>query len=269
MDTARLNALIEHIKGLNAVCVAFSGGVDSTLLLKAAALSGIRTVAFTAKSETTPVKDLDMAVRMARELGIPHRVVSTPELENEDFLSNTPERCFHCKDIRYGMIKDAAFGEGIEHFIDGSNLDDMSDFRPGVDAARKHGVRSPLLECGFKKEDVRALSKSLGLITWDRPSSSCLATRLPYGTRITPEALMRIASAEGFLESLGFARLRVREHGGIARIEVPEDDAGEIIKKREAILGYLRGLGYDFVSLDLDGLRSGSMNRGARPPLTK
>jgi uncharacterized protein len=185
-------------------------------------------------------------------------------MASEDFVKNTPERCYHCKDELFGRLTELAKNEGFAVVFDGSNADDTGGHRPGLRAAAKHGVRSPLIEAGLTKHDVREVSLELGLPTWDKPASPCLSSRFPYGVRITPEALGRVSKAEDFLRERGFTTLRVRDHGGMARIELPEDDIGRALAAREEIAAGLRALGFDFVSLDMEGFRSGSLDRVIR-----
>ncbi|GAB4388901.1 MAG: ATP-dependent sacrificial sulfur transferase LarE [Thermodesulfovibrionales bacterium] len=266
----KLRNLMEILRGMESAVLALSGGVDSVFLLKAMALSGIRALAVTAVSETTPAPDLEDARRAARALGVPHREIRTREMEDENFASNPPDRCFYCKDELFGRLSRMAREEGYAFVLDGGNMDDASDHRPGRRAALKHGVRSPLEEAGFTKADIREASRALGLGTWDKPASPCLSSRFPYGTRITGEALRRVARAEEALRGLGFRDLRVRDHGGgAARVEVPGEDMERLFLKREAVVSALRALGYRFVCLDLEGLESGRMNRaiGAAEPV--
>jgi uncharacterized protein len=257
----RLDKLIDILKGMGSALLAYSGGLDSTFLLKALKLSGIRALAVTSNSDTTPPHDLRDASVMADEIGIEHRVIRTSEMHDESFVKNSPDRCFYCKDKLFGLLGSIAKEEDYAFVLDGGTVDDLDDHRPGAVAARKHGIRSPLVEAGFTKEEIRDVSRRLGLRTWDKPSSPCLSSRLPYGTRITGEALKRISGAEEFLRSLGFRELRVRDHGALARVEVPEKDIEKLFSLREQVAGGLRKCGYKFVSLDLEGLRSGSMNR--------
>ncbi|MBM4135995.1 MAG: ATP-dependent sacrificial sulfur transferase LarE [Nitrospira sp.] len=260
---SKLTNLLEILKNLKSAVLAYSGGVDSTFLLKALKLSGIRALAVTAVSEITPHNDLQTAKRMAKEFEIEHRIIETDELSSEEFVRNTPERCFYCKDALFKNLTDVALSEGYAFILDGSQLDDTSDYRPGKEAAKKYNVRGPLIEAEFSKKEVRELSRQLGIPFWDRPSSSCLATRFPYGQRITREALKRVESAEEFLRDFGFHKVRVRDQGGIARIEVGEDEIDLVLNvaMRKMIYMTLKALGYTFVSLDLEGYRSGSMNR--------
>jgi uncharacterized protein len=262
----KLTRLINILKEMQSAVLAYSGGVDSTFLLKAMQLSDIRTLAVTAVSEIIPYNDLLTAKKVAGELGIQHRIIRTEELSREEFVSNTPDRCFFCKDELFKKLTDIASSEGYMFILDGSNTDDTKDYRPGRKAARKYNIRSPLIETGLSKVEIREFSKQLGISTWNKPSSPCLATRFPYGRRITKEALSRVGKAEDFLRTLGFYQVRVRDHGGIARIEVEEDkiDLLLIPEKRKLISKTLKSLGYEFISLDLDGYKSGSLNRVLR-----
>ena len=259
----RLDRLVTILGDMGSAVIAFSGGVDSTFLLKAAALSGMKALAVTGNSPTMPGQDLLDAKAAVEAIGLPHMVIETSELEKDDFRKNPPDRCFHCKSELFGRLRDIAESEGYAHLLDGSNLDDTDDWRPGRKAALENGVRSPLMEAGLRKEDVRDLSRALGLRTWDKPSSPCLSSRFPYGESITVEALRRVEEAEKFLKSFGFRELRVRHHGDTARIELREEDIIRMLDPgiRTAVTERLRSLGYAFVSLDLEGFRSGKMNR--------
>lgn len=257
----KLRRLVEILRGMGSALLAYSGGLDSTFLLKAMKLSGIRAIAVTGVSETTPPRDLEDARRMAAEIGVEHRLVRTRETEDGNFMKNPPDRCYYCKEILFSLLGSMAREEGLAFVLDGSNLDDLSDYRPGMRAAREHGVRSPLVEAGYSKSEIRVASKSLCLDTWDKPSSPCLSSRFPCGDEITPEALARVAGAEEFLRSLGFEELRVREHRGLARIEVPAREQQRLFEMRVRVVDGLKALGYAFVSLDLEGFRSGGMNR--------
>jgi uncharacterized protein len=249
---------------MGGVVVAYSGGVDSTLLLKAAMEAlGDRVLAVTARSETYPAEEVEEAIRLAGDLGARLREIHTDELEMEEFASNPPERCFYCKRELFGRLRDIAREEGLPVVVDGSNVDDTGDFRPGMKAAAQMAVRSPLREAGFTKADIRALSRELGLPTWDKPSFACLASRFPYGHRITRQELGRVGAAEQELRDLGFRQLRVRHHGQIARIEVPEQELERAVQpeNRTRIISRLRALGYLYVTLDLEGYQTGSMNK--------
>jgi len=262
MDS-KLTELITILKGMQSAVLAYSGGVDSTFLLKALQNSGIRTLAVTAVSEITPLNDLHMANEMTAELGIEHRIIETDAMLKEEFLQNTPERCFFCKDELFKKLTAITSAGRYTFLIDGSNVDDTLDYRPGIRAASKYHVRSPLMEAGLSKKEIRELSRQLDLSTWDRPSSPCLATRFPYGQRITKGAIERVGKAEDFLRGLGFHEVRVRVHDEIARIEVNGGEIGSLLtsERRSLISEKLKSLGYRFVSLDLDGYRTGSMNR--------
>lgn len=262
MDT-KLTKLINILKGMQSAVLAYSGGVDSTFLLKALQISGIRALAVTSVSDKTPRYDLLTAKTMAPEFGIEHWMIETDELSMEEFMRNTPERCFFCKDELYKKLTDIAASGGYKFVLDGSNMDDTLDFRPGREAAAKYKVRPPLIEAGLSKNEIRELSRQLGLPTWDRPSSPCLSSRLPYGQRITKEALQRVEKAEDFLIEIGFCEVRVRDHDGVARIEVGEREIDLVLnpERRRLISEKLKSLGYRFVSLDLDGYKMGSMNK--------
>lgn len=256
-----LDRLLDIIRPMQRAVLAYSGGVDSTLLLKAVALSGIRALAVTGTSPTMPQRDLEDAKRFAADAGIEHRIIGTSEMDDENFVSNPPERCFYCKDELFGRLAALAEDEGYDIVLDGSNADDAGDHRPGLRAAKKHGVRSPLMEAGLTKGAIRGLSRELGLSTWDKPASPCLSSRFPYGVRITVEGLRRVSDAEEILRSKGFLTLRVRDHNGIARIELSPEEMERAVAMRGEISDKFKSLGFDFVSLDLEGFRSGSLNR--------
>lgn len=263
---AKLNPLIDLLKSMGSAVLAFSGGVDSTFLLKVSTLSHIRIMAVIGVSPTMPEQDFRDAEEMVKALNVPYRVIETTELEAADFRRNLPDRCFHCKNELFGELGEIARSEGYRFVMDGSNLDDLDDWRPGRRAAMKYGVRSPLAEAGLRKDDVRELSRELGLPTWDKPSSPCLSSRFPFGEPITVDALKRVQSAENFLKSLGFRELRVRHCGDTARIEVREDDIPRVLQPeiRTSVVERLMALGYKFVSLDLEGFRSGKLNRAIK-----
>lgn len=263
MSDNKITNLINILKNIQSAVLAYSGGVDSTFLLKVLQISGIRVLAVTAVSEKTPHNDLLTAKRVAAELRVDHRIIKTDELSMEEFVSNTPERCFFCKNELFKKLSDIASSEGCMFLLDGSNIDDTLDYRPGMRAAKRYNVRSPLIEADLSKKDIRELSRQLGLPTWDKPSSPCLSSRFPYSQRITKEALRRVEKAEEFLRGIGFHEVRVRDHENVARIEVGEEEINLALapESRRLIAEKLRSLGYRFVSLDLDGYRMGSMNR--------
>ncbi len=267
-------ALVRTLLGeLAPVLVAFSGGVDSTVLLKLALdeLGPGRVLAVTAHGDVHTQEELAAAREAAARLGARHLVIHTKELAIPGFATNPPERCFLCRGTMYGRLVDMARAEGLKTVIDGVNHDDGADYRPGVRAAAARGVRSPLAEAGLSKQEVRALGKRLGLSNWDLPASPCLASRFPYGEEITPAKLRAVAEGERYLKTLGFSDVRVRHHGDLARVEVSGDDIARAAEGsiRRGIVSHLRDLGYVYVTLDLGGFRSGSLNEvlgtGATP----
>jgi pyridinium-3,5-biscarboxylic acid mononucleotide sulfurtransferase len=251
------------LRGMKCAVLAYSGGVDSSLLLRATAeVMGHRLIAVTAVSETYPHGELEAAKEFARTLGVTHRILCTQELSSEEFARNSPERCYFCKKELYGKLRKIAETEGISCILDGSNTDDLADYRPGRKAAEEFSVRSPLVETGLSKSDVRELARFLNLPMWDKPSLACLSSRIPYGTRITPDIIETVQTAEDHLRVLGFRQVRVRHHGEIARIEIDREAFGQLLTDDavEKITAALKGLGYIYVCLDLEGYRTGSMN---------
>lgn len=257
----KLQRLRSILAALKSVVVAYSGGVDSTLLLRVARQQlGDKAIAVTAVSPTLPPRELEQATRMAQEMGAQHILVDTDELADPEYAANTTKRCYYCKLLRFGRLLDIAQQKGFSYIVDGCNYDDLGDHRPGMKAAQELGVRSPLIEARLTKAEIRALARGLGIPVWDKPSGACLATRIPYGTPITQERLEQVRDAEQFLHNLGVAQVRVRHHGDIARIEAEPESLPLVMENRWQIASHLRKLGFTYVSADLEGYRSGSMN---------
>lgn len=257
---ARLRGLVA---GLGGAAVAYSGGVDSTLLaLVAHEQLGGRALACTASSPSMDIEELEEAAQLARALGIRHRVVPTHEVDREAYARNTPNRCYVCRRVVFGCLIEVAREEGLPHLLHGAQLDDAGDLRPGLRAAAELGVRAPLVEAGLTKADVRALARGLGLPNWNKPAAACLSSRIPYGERVTVEKLRRVAAAERALRELGCTEVRVRHHGTLASIEVAAGDLDRLLQPslRAAAVERLQTLGFSHVTLDLRGFRSGSLN---------
>ena len=262
---AKFQALERTLEELGSAVVAFSGGIDSSLVAYLAHQRlGKKALAVTSSSESLNRDDLDLTRRLAAEWGMAHRVVKTNELQNPNYRANPINRCYFCKTTLYESLDAVAAEGGYAVVLNGTNVDDLGDHRPGLQAAREHGVRSPLVECGFTKADIRALARRLGLENAEKPQAACLSSRVPYGLAIDVPMLAQIEQAERLLRELGFAHLRVRHHGDLARIEVPPQDFARLLEHRQGIEEGLRGLGYRFVTLDLKGFRSGSLNEGLR-----
>jgi uncharacterized protein len=261
--SSKLKSLKKILADMQSVLVAYSGGTDSTFLLKVASnVLGDKAIAVTACSETYTPRELHEAKKNAESIGVKHVVVYTNELDDPNFSSNSPERCYYCKTELFTKLFALAKEHGLNYVIDGSNCDDEKDFRPGMRAAAEFHVRSPLKEAGFTKDEIRALSKEMNLPTWDKPPLPCLSSRFPYGTQITREKVSRVARAEEFLADLGIRQLRVRDHDNIARIEVPHADMPMFLDEKisKKIMEKFKALGYAYVTLDLQGYRMGSMN---------
>jgi uncharacterized protein len=265
----RRQAVLDRLSDMGGVVVALSGGVDSAVLLALAveALGPLRVVAATGSSPAVPAADLEDAHRVAAFLGVRHRIVETHEIDRADYRANDGTRCYHCRDELFGRLRAVAEELGLAHIAYGAIADDLADDRPGMAAARRHEIAAPLLEAGLDKASVRQIARSLGLPVDAKPAAACLASRLPTGTEVTPERLRQIERAETVLRDLGFVQVRVRHHGDVARIEV-DPEGRELIARpdvRAAVAAGVRGVGFRFVALDLDGYRPGSLNLVSDP----
>ena len=269
MKENKEKALREIIRALRSAMVAFSGGVDSTLLLYVCHEAlGEGCMAATARSAIHPAGEVESARKFAQSLGVRHIIIETNELNTPAFVRNPPDRCYYCKRNLLTLVREAADEHGLAHVLEGTNADDAADHRPGLRAAREMKARQPLREAGLTKADIRDLSRKLGLPGWDKPAQPCLASRVPYGDAVTGEALEMIEAGEAYLHALGLRQCRVRHHDTVARIELPPEDIARFHdeKVRAALVAKFKEIGYNYVTLDMEGYRSGSMNESLGSP---
>ncbi|MEW6620239.1 MAG: ATP-dependent sacrificial sulfur transferase LarE [bacterium] len=260
-DYSKIDKLKNILSEMGGVLIAYSGGVDSTLLVKIACDVLLdRVLAVTARSPLYPTSEIESAKAMAKKLGVKHLIIDSDELEIPDFADNPRNRCYLCKKKLFNQLCQIAKQYGLPYILDGSNVDDISDFRPGREAIKESGVRSLLEEVRLTKNEIREISKMMGLPTFDKPSMACLASRFPYGMRITPHALKIVESAEEFIKGFGISVVRIRHYGNYCRIEVLEEEIPLLLKRQKEIVANLKKLGYTYISIDLEGYRTGSMN---------
>ena len=253
--------LVEVLLELQPVSIAFSGGVDSSLLVKVAyEILQDKCLAIIGNSPSFPPQELEEAKQLAQQIGITYEIVETSEMLDASYLENTPDRCFHCRIHSMEDLLRRSKELGYMNLVDGANVDDATDYRPGRKAAKQLGLRSPLLEVGIHKQEVRALARVMGLPVWDKPAAACLSSRIPYGTTITIEALKKVNQAELVLKRIGFNNVRVRHYDELARIEIDPEEFVCVVENRVEIIHALKDLGYTYITLDLEGFRSGSMN---------
>jgi len=259
----KLKRLKDILTNMESALVAYSGGVDSTLVMKVAKdVLGDKVLAVTAKSPVYPPEEIEQAKALARNLKVRHKIIETDEMANPKFVNNPKDRCYWCKEELFTRLLSIAGENSLKYVVDGTNFDDLDDFRPGMKAAGDLGIRSPLKEAIFTKEDIRSLSKHLGLPAWNKPALACFGSRFPYGMKITKESLNKVDKAERCLKNLGITQVRVRHHDKIARIEVMEEDIPKLLeeKSRRRLISYFKKLGYSYIAVDLEGYRTGSMN---------